>query len=179
MKLTDRDIEIINFISENTGATIEQLQEIYFPSYNMAAKRLKILADNKYLRDTIHPVLGKKVYYIKKVPSYHALVITEISMLLKDKIAYMKREYQIKKYFVDCIFVLKSGHIISVEIDIFNKTKEEKLLTTYEELRKTKANVIVLVVSKNKRKEGRKEKNNKYIVSVDIKNLREVLKKIQ
>lgn len=78
MELTDRDIDIIKFVKENTGATISQLQELFFPSYSMAAKRLKILADNKYIKETTHPVLGKKVYYIKKIPSFHTLVLTDI-----------------------------------------------------------------------------------------------------
>ena len=179
MELMDRDIQIINFITENTGATISQLQELFFPSYSMAAKRLKILADNKYIKETIHPTLGKKVYYVKKIPSFHALVITEVFVALKDQVAYMKREYEIDKKFLDCIFILKNGQIITIEVDIFNRTKEEKLLKIYEELRKTNAPVTMLVVSKHKRRVGQEEKKNKNIKNIKIEEIKEVLKKIQ
>lgn len=178
MELTDRDIDIINFVKENTGATIGQLQELFFPSYSMAAKRLKILANNKYLKETIHPTLGKKVYYIKKIPSFHALVVTEVFVALKDRVAYMKREYEINKKFIDCIFILKNGQIITVEVDIFNRTKEEKLLSIYEELSKTNAPVTMLVVSKHKRRVGPGEKKNKNIKNIRIEEIKEVLKKI-
>lgn len=178
MELTDRDIQIINFITENTGATIGQLQELFFPSYSMAAKRLKILANNKYIKETIHPTLGKKVYYIKKIPSFHTLVLTDILVQLKDRVTYMKREYEINKKFIDCIFILKNGQIITVEVDIFNRTKEEKLLSIYEELSKTNAPVTMLVVSKHKRRVGPGEKKNKNIKNIRIEEIKEVLKKI-
>lgn len=175
MKLTDRDINIINFIIENTGATIEQLQELFFPSYNMAAKRLKILSDNNYLNEAIHPTLGKKVYYNKKIPSYHTLVITEVLVALKDNVAYMKREYEIKKLFVDCIFILKNGNIITVEVDIFNRTKENKLITIYNELAKTNANITMLVVSKHERRQGMAEKRIGRINNIKIDEIKKVL----
>ncbi len=178
MKLMDRDIKIINFITENTGATIGQLQELFFPSYSMAAKRLKILANNKYIKETIHPTLGKKIYYIKKIPSFHTLVLTDILVELKDRVTYMKREYEINKKFIDCIFILKNGQIITVEVDIFNRTKEEKLLSIYEELSKTNAPVIMLVVSKHKRRVGPGEKKNKNIKNIRIEEIKEVLNKI-
>jgi hypothetical protein len=127
MRLTNRDIEIINFIETNTGATIEQMQKLYFPTYDVAANRLKVLADNKFLKVQVHPVLGKKVYYIRKLPSYHALIITNISILLKDKVKFMQREYKIKNNFVDCIFITHGGKLLITEIDIFNRTKEKKI----------------------------------------------------
>ena len=57
MKLTDRDIKIIEYITEVKGATISQIQLLFFPSYNMCGKRLKILVDNGYLKMKVHPIL--------------------------------------------------------------------------------------------------------------------------
>lgn len=161
MKLTDRDTKIINFINECGGATIEQIQKLFFPSYDMSANRLKILADNKFLKVKVHPILGKKVYYTKKMPSFHTLVITDITISLKDEIKFMQREYKIKNYTVDCIFVLKSGKIIILEVDIYNRTKKEKIESVLDALRQAGATAEAWVVGKGERRE--KIKGVKYL----------------
>lgn len=158
MKLVDRDINIINFITENHGATIEQIQKLFFPSYDMSSKRLKLLADNKYLKVAIHPVLGKKVYYLKKIPSFHSLVVSSVTILLKDKIKFMQREYKVKNNFVDCIFILNTGKIIVLEVDIFNRTKDKKIDEVLSTLSETKAEIEFWIVSKHKRKNNNKKK---------------------
>ena len=169
MKLTDRDIKIINFINDNTGATIEQLQELFFPSYDVAANRLKILSDNKFLKVQVHPILGKKVYYLKKIPSFHSLVITDITILLKDKVKFMEREYVIKKNKVDCIFILKEGKIIVLEVDIYNRTKENKINEIIDTLAETKAKFEVWIISKHDRRE--KKEKVRYVRVEEIKTL--------
>lgn len=166
MKLTDRDTKIINFIT-NQGATIEQLQELFFPSYSMTAKRLKLLEDNKFLKSCIHPVLGKKVYYIKKIPSFHSLIISEIAIILNDKIKFMQREYKIKNNQVDCIFILKTGKIIILEVDIFNKTKDKKVDEVLAALSNINSDNELWIVTKHERRE--KEKSVKYIKIENIK----------
>lgn len=169
MKLTERDINIINFITENQGATIEQLQELFFPSYDMAAKRLKLLEYNKFLKACIHPVLGKKVYYLKKIPSFHSLVISEIAILLRDKIKFMQREYKIKNNQVDCIIILKTGKIIILEIDIFNKTKDKKIDDVLAALAAVNRNNEIWIVSKSERR--KKKKTIRYIRLEEMKKI--------
>jgi hypothetical protein len=170
MKLTDRDINVINFVKENFGATIDQINKLFFPSYNMTAKRVKLLEDNKFLKSSIHPVLGKKVYYLKKVPSFHSLVITDITILLKDKIKFMEREYKIKNNLVDCIFILKEGKIIILEVDIYNSTKETKIKDVLDVLAETKAIIEFWIVCKHKRRE--RVCGVKYIEMENIKDIK-------
>lgn len=170
MKLTSRDIKIINFIEENKGATIEQLQQLFFPSYDMASKRLRKLSDNNFLKVNIHPVLGKKVYYLKRIPSYHSLVINEFIILYKDKIKFMQREYKIKNFKVDCIFILEMGKIIILEVDIYNRTKENKIKEILQVLEQTKTKVEFIVVCQQERRN--KSKFAKYIKIEDIKNIK-------
>lgn len=172
MKLTNRDVNIINFIEKNRGATIEQLQTLFFPSYDMASKRLKKLADNKFLKVQPHPVLGKKVYYLKKIPSFHSLVINDVAILLKDKIKFMEREYKIKNNVVDCIFILKEG-IIVLEVDIYNRTSENKIKEVLSTLVETKTKVEFWIVCKEERR--KKIKDVKYM---RIENIKEVINKI-
>lgn len=173
MKLTTRDVNIVNFITDNTGATIEQIQKLFFPSYDVAANRLKILADNKVLKVKVHPVLGKKVYYFKKLPSFHSLVITDITILLKDKIKFMQREYKIKNNKVDCIFILNSGKIIILEVDIYNRTKETKIKDVLDVLAETKATVEFWVICKYKRRE-RERVRVRGIKYIEMKNIKDI-----
>lgn len=152
MKLTNRDIKIISFIEKVTGATIVQIQKAFFPSYDMAAKRLKKLSDNKFIKVQVHPILGKKVYYIKKLPSFHSLVITNVAIAFKDKIKFMQREYKVKNNRVDCIFILEDGKIIILEVDIYNRTKETKIKEVLNTLAETKAKIEFWIVCKHERR---------------------------
>ena len=163
MKLTDRDIDIINFIEKNQGATIQQIQKLFFPSYDVAANRLKILNNNKFVKTQVHPVLGKKVYYFKKMPSFHSLVITDVVILLKDKLDFIQREYKIKNHQVDCIFILKGGKILILEVDIFNRTKDKKVSEIISALDEKKAKFEFLIITKHNVQEKKKKEKVIYI----------------
>ncbi|MGK0468950.1 hypothetical protein [Clostridium sp.] len=163
MKLTSRDVNIISFIEKNQGATIEQIQRLFFPGYVVAANRLKILSDNKFIKVQVHPILGKKVYYFKKMPSFHSLVITDVVILLKDKLDFMQREYKIKNHQVDCIFILKGGKIIILEVDIFNRTKDKKIDEIISALGETKAMFEFCIITKHEVRENKKKKKVIYI----------------
>ena len=171
MKLTDRDVDIINFIEKNQGATIQQIQKLYFPTYDVAANRLKILNNNKFIKVQVHPVLGKKIYYLKRIPSFHSLVIADVTILLKDKLDFMEREYKIKKHQVDCIFILKGGKILILEVDIFNRTKVKKTNEIIEALEEKKVKFEFIIITKHIVKE-KKEK----IIYIGIDEIEEKIK---
>ena len=152
MKLTNRDIDIINFIEKVKGATIEQIQIIFFPSYDTAKRRLRTLKENNFLKSAIHPVLNKKIYYIKRLPSYHSLIINHVCILLKDKIYKVQKEFKIDKYKVDALLVLKNKTIVIIEVDIFNRTSKEKYLNIKKVMDSKNLNFKMLVVEKRKNK---------------------------
>ena len=169
MRLTDRDYEIINFIMNNNGATIEQLHKMFFPSYNMCSKRMKKLADNGAIKECMHPTLNKKVFYYKKIPSYHSLIINDLVIQLKDKLQYYEREYPIDKFKIDCIMLFENNHIIAVEIDLFNRTSENKVKKVYDKITQLDKTASVLIVSKCKRKDKLDGKNKKInIINVKL-----------
>lgn len=159
MLLTSRDIEVVNFVESVGGATIEQIQMLFFPSYDMAKKRLKKLEDNKFLKGAIHPVLGKKTYYTKKIPSFHRLEVTTIEVLMRGKYKLSEREYNVNGYKVDLLMVLNDNRILVVEIDIFNRTTDKKISDVQTSLSATKAKVEFVIVSKRRR---RSQAGNKY-----------------
>ena len=91
MKLQNRDIEIINYIEEY-GATIQQIADLYFAgSYESSNKRLRKLEKEKFIKGKRHPILNKKVYYKRKLPSYHSLAIQDVWILNRKNIQVYKR----------------------------------------------------------------------------------------
>lgn len=153
MRLMIRDVEIINFIEKTGGATIQQISKLFFPSYDMAKKRLKKLELMKELKSEIQPILGKKVYYIKKIPSYHRLIVTDIEIAFRGYTKLFKREYEIAGQKVDCLLTLKNGKIIIFEIDIYNRTKRERLNKITATLAKNGIQADCFVVTKKQRRD--------------------------
>ena len=160
MKLQSRDIDIINYLEEFKGATIEHIQGLFFPSYDSAKKRLKILEDDKQIKGCWHQLLGKKVYFIDKLPSYHRIITNEVrlAMLKNFEVLEFKYEAQIKNFKVDALCVYKSDKvgIIIIEVDIYNRTSEEKIKFVENEI-KNKTNIIpqTIVVGMHVRKHTR------------------------
>ena len=149
--LTPRDIDIITYLNKNQGGTIEQIQWLFFKNYDTCRIRLKKLEDFKFIKSTKHPIINKKIYYIKKIPSYHTLVGNTILLLLKDKIKDYRREYQISNFKVDILIVTNSAKVIIIEIDIFNKTSKNKIIAIKNGIRnKLNMNCTCIIINKNK-----------------------------
>ncbi|WP_315119473.1 hypothetical protein [uncultured Clostridium sp.] len=162
MQLTSRDTEIIEWITDNRGATIEQINKLFFTNYTTCSIRLKKLSDNKFLRVAVHPVLGKKVYYVKKLPSFHSLVLNDFIIKHKDNIKLVQREYKIKNFIVDCIIILKTEKLLVIEIDIYNRTKKDKINSIKDILNKAKVEYEFWIISKREVRE--KIKGVNYII---------------
>ncbi|WML34971.1 hypothetical protein [Clostridium sp. OS1-26] len=88
---------------------------------------------------------------------------------VKNNLKVMRREYKIKNNKVDCIFILKTGKIIILEVDIYNRTKETKIKDVMETLAETKAAIEFWIVCKCKRRE--QVRGIKYI---EIKNIKDI-----
>ena len=157
MKLQNRDIQIINYLKDNQGGTIEQIQKLFFTSYDMARKRLRILETNKFIKSHLHEILNKKVYYIDKIPSYHTLVINSILIKLKNQVVEIKKEATIKNHKVDALLVLKTAKVLIIEVDIFNRTSDEKIINVRREIKNsTGKDALFIIISRSKRREKKK-----------------------
>lgn len=147
MRLQDRDIEIINYLEQN-GGTIQQIGDLYFNrSYDAAKHRLIKLEKDNFIKGSIHPIVNKKVYYKKKIPSYHKIISQDIFIKNRDIIQEFKREVKLDKYQTDVFILTKKLNIYIVEIDIYHKTSKEKLegMKKYIKIKLNKeAKVIVL-----------------------------------
>lgn len=127
MKLTKRDEEIIQFIQISGGATIEHIEKMFFPSYKRTSKRLKQLSDYGYIKHGMQPTMGKNVYFLDKIPSYHTLITNEILIALRGKYKASQRNVKVGTCEVDLVVKLNTGKYVLFEIEIFNKVSKGKI----------------------------------------------------
>jgi hypothetical protein len=125
MKLTDRDMEILEFCK--TGATLNQLTRLFFPSYSMASQRLVKLVKARFLKETINPTVGAKVYYVTRPPSYHTIVQNDIKIALRGKYDRFKPDFKVGKTLVDFAVQIKDGKYLIFEINIFKQTTQKRV----------------------------------------------------
>lgn len=146
MYLTKRDKNILKFIEEYKSLTIKQCSQLFFnnckESYYQARKRLKLLADNHYLKRYRKDMRSETVYYMDKKLSCHDLKVIDVYACLKTigvDIKTFEREYVIncggKEYRADGFFefICCDGyfHLLLVEIDDTHFTSLNKLLDIY------------------------------------------------
>lgn len=117
---------------------------MFFHSYDTAKRRLRQLKENNFLKCAIHPVLNKKIYYIKRITSYHSIIVNHIYRVQK--------EFKIDKYKVDVLLVLRDKTIVIIEVDIFNRTSKEKYLNIKKVMKSKKLEFKMLIVEKRKNK---------------------------
>lgn len=139
VKLTDRDLQLIEFLKLNKCADTESLSHIFFNSSLRACQhRLKKLADIGEVKSFRENILTQNIYYINRKPtSYkHALKVTQfIAELHKLDIEIIKSKvpYKLENIIADGLFIVRIGgeiKIIFLEVELtkfFNLSKYEEL----------------------------------------------------
>lgn len=155
MKLTERDKDIINYINGVGGATINQIQVLYFPSYVRASVRLKQLADYGFLKCEVHPTVGRIVYYSDKIPSFHNLIANDILIALRGKYIAFKRNARLENCEVDLAVKMNNGKFIIIEIELFNKVTKGKIRKIKENLSHISHDLWIVTKWQSNSKEGR------------------------
>lgn len=140
--LTEKDSKILAFVNEFGGITISQASKLFYKAKygnDLARKRLKILADRKYLKFAKDWCSNQRIYYIDKKPSSHAVVLLNLYVeLVKTGVEVLQfvREYKIPGYCrPDGFLILKyknKGKLLFVEVDMQNKTNLEKYQKLYD-----------------------------------------------
>ena len=136
--MTDRDIQIIEFIKEFKAVKASTIARLYFPSLATAERRLKKLVESHKLHRTRENVISEYIYYIKRKPTNvkHSLIIADIySKLMTEQSIQLikyKREYELKyrniTLRVDLMAVIKINNKLVpllVEIDLTKKYKNK------------------------------------------------------
>lgn len=139
VKLTDRDLKIIEFLKDNKVADTQTLSNIFFNgSLRSCQHRLKKLTDNGDLKSFRENILSQNIYYIKKKPtSYkHALKVTQfISELHKlgIEVLKIKTPYAIGNMIADSLIICRINgdvKILWTEIELtkfFDLSKYENM----------------------------------------------------
>lgn len=135
--LTKRDNSILEFVDQHGGITINQAAKLFFNNAkykeDLSRKRLKKLADNNYLKFENNWSTNQRVYYLKKKPSSHSIMLLNFYVELLhygSDILEFQKEYKIDNICRPDGFIIFSyggkGKIAFIEIDMQHKTNLEK-----------------------------------------------------
>ncbi|WP_097025435.1 hypothetical protein [Clostridium peptidivorans] len=168
--MTDRDNNIIQFIDKFDGITINQCAKLFFNNANygkdLARKRLKKLSDNNVLKYEDDWVTNQRVYFIKKKPSSHSIMLLNFySELIETgvEIIEFQKEYKIDNICRPDGFIVfqyhNKGKMAFIEIDMSHKTdlsKYEKLYDTelFQREYNTFPEVIIISSTQNYETKG-------------------------
>ena len=186
VKLTDRDVKIIDFLKNNKCADTMTLSNIFFNgSLRSCQHRLKKLCDNGDLKVFRENILSQNIYYTKKKPSSykHALKVTQFIAELHKlgiEILKIKTPYAIGNMIADSLLVVRINgdvKILWLEVELtkfFNLSKYEDLYYSrkWKEVLPTFGSAIVVVSDKNVKT------NNKFNIikiKTDFLNIEELL----
>lgn len=190
MSLTNNYRNILEFVEVYGGISIEIAKDLYYNTsygYDSSRRALSSLVDKGYLKTTRDFVSDKKVYYCKKSISSHKLILLRLYakiIALGGEVLEFKREYKALNSISDGLIIYRYkgiAKIILVEVDINNKTKENKYIELYESnyyqnIFGTFPRVIIIDNASEKRREKCKGGKVKFLyLDYDFKELEKIL----
>lgn len=127
MKLTSRDLEAIDFLEFHRIASTSTLEHFIYKSRRVAQRRLKMMADSKYVKRSQDYINRDYSYYIEKPKQFrHSLLITEFYKEFSKyvDIKYFETQKKIDHIIPDgLIGYVESGikKVAILEVEISNK----------------------------------------------------------
>ena len=130
MRLTQRDIDIIEFLKRVVVADTQTILKIFFKdaSLRTCQARLKMLVDNKHIKCFRENILEQNIYFISRKPSSYKHKIV-FSRLLGEM---YHQDIEIIKYKTP----LKLHNIIADGFIIYRQNNQEKMMFIEVELTK-------------------------------------------
>lgn len=186
IKLTDRDVKIIDFLKNNKCADTQTISNIFFNgSLRSCQHRLKKLVDNGDLKAFRENILSPNIYYTKKKPtSYkHAIKVTQFIAELHKlgiEILKIKTPYAIGNMIADSLIVCRVNgdvKILWLEVELtkfFNLSKYEDLYYSRKWKEVLPSFGSIVVVSDKKVKTN--DKFNIIKIDTEFKNIDELLR---
>lgn len=145
MKMTSRDYNIIECLEGCGGLTLNQLSCLFFNnSYKSASKRMVTLCRNNITKCQFHYNIGKKVYYINKLPSYHRIVVNSIDILHKGNIKFSQREYSLGDMNIDYLVITNDKKVYCYEVDFYNRTSIDKINKINDRMKDLRPNIVII-----------------------------------
>lgn len=186
VKLTDRDINLIEFLKENKVADTNTLSTIFFnSSLRSCQHRLKKLVDNGDIKAFRPDILSQNIYYVKKKPTSfkHALKVTQFIAELHKlgiEILKIKTPYKCGNMIADSLIICRINgdvKIIWLEVELckfFNISKYETMYYSrkWKEVLPTFGSIVVVTDKKVKT-------NNTFNITkikTDFSNIEDLLK---
>lgn len=169
--LTDKDYEILEFVKQYGGITINQCKSLFYNTkygYDTAKRRLRALHQEGYLKADRDFLSNKIIYYnYKKLSSHSILLLDFYSRLIGEgaEVVLFKREFKTPGARADGFVIFKyknTAKMLLVEVDINNRTKIDKYKRCYEEgyfQKQFGAFPVVMIVEKKKKEKEKKEGN--------------------
>lgn len=163
--LTFKDNQILQFVEQYGGITIQQAHKLFFNTkygYDTARRRLKALYQEGYLKADRDFLSDRLIYYKTKKLSSHSILLLDFYSELVSRgaeVVLFKREFKASNTRADGFIIFKYKNIakmLLVEIDINNRTKVDKYKKCYSEgyfQKQFGAFPVVVIVGKEKRKE--------------------------
>ena len=186
-----KKIEILSYIEEHKFITIDICKNLFYNTkygYDSARRTLSKLAEERLVKVSIDFATNKKVFYIKKKPSIHRIIIYNVYSkitTLVDKVLEFNVEYKSESVISDGFIIYKKDGIIKallIEIDLQNRTKLNKYDKCYNSAyfqKKFNCFPRILIVNREGRAYKTKVKYNKNINYIycdyECSNLRELL----
>ena len=164
VKLTDRDINLIEFLKENKVADTNTLSTIFFnSSLRSCQHRLKKLVDNGDIKAFRPDILSQNFYYVKKKPTSfkHALNVTQFIAELHKlgiEILKIKTPYKCGNMIADSLIICRINgdvKILWLEVELckfFNISKYETMYYSrkWKEVLPTFGSIVVVTDKKVK-----------------------------
>lgn len=141
MCLTNNYKSILDFVESYGAISIDIAKDLYYNTkfgYDSSRRALSKLVANGYLRTSKDFVSDKYIYYDKKAISSHKLILLRLYakvVALGGEILEFKREYKAINCRSDGLMIYRYAgaiKIILIEVDINNKTKEDKYIKLYQ-----------------------------------------------
>ena len=140
MKITKRDIEILNFLKEVCVADTKTISILFFnSSIRRCNQRMKILKDNKKVKCFRENILSPNIYYNRRKPTNlkHKLVCGQLIASLKQQnieVLKYRIPFKIGQIIADMVMVVRINGKIKIyfcEIERTKKLDKEKYLDLY------------------------------------------------
>ncbi len=170
-----KKVEILNYIEENKFITIDICKNLFYNTrygYDSARRTLSKLVDERLVKVSVDFTTNKKVFFIKKKPSSHRIMIyyiySKIATLV-DKVLEFNIEYKSEGVISDGFIIYKKDGIIKallIEIDLQNRTKLNKYDKCYSSAyfqRKLNCFPRILIANRDGKAYKTKVKYNKNI----------------
>lgn len=142
--MTDRDMRVVDFVSRNPCRS-DVIQKLFYPSYRVAMRRLKLLTEYGYLKRFRESPNEKYFYYTRQRPKQlQHLNLAAKTILFAKSLGYeveeFRREVKLDNVRPDAVMGLsKDGQsgVLVVEIERFNNSLKNKI-KNYERIYKEK-----------------------------------------